>query len=299
MKYSKPPLTFAQQADLLMKRGLLANRGELIARLGQVNYYRLSGYLFPFRTANGGFLPGTQFDTVWHRYTFDRQLRLLLLDAIERVEVAVRTRMINDHCLLHGPFGYLESATLPGLKSHAHQTFLAKLREEVGRSHETFVKHYNAKYSSETDLPLWMVAELMSFGAMFTLFTGLDKQAQTALAGAYAMPGPVLRSWLHTLSYIRNLCAHHARVWNRVLAIQPYVPRKHTHPDWHAPVDVQASQRKIFSVLMLLRYMLSRVAPRSSWQARLEGLLKRYPDLPIADMGFPRNWKDCPVWRPF
>ena len=90
MIYAKPALTFEAQADLLA-----ANRDELIARLKAVNYYRLSGYLYPFRDLpNDTFRPGADLDTVWRRYNFDRRLRLILLDAIERIEVAVRTRLV-------------------------------------------------------------------------------------------------------------------------------------------------------------------------------------------------------------
>jgi abortive infection bacteriophage resistance protein len=90
MNYDKPPLSFAAQADLLLKRGLIADRTLLIDRLKNVNYYRLSGYLYPYRLANDNYKPGTTFDKVWRHYTFDRQLRLIVIDAIERFEVSIR-----------------------------------------------------------------------------------------------------------------------------------------------------------------------------------------------------------------
>src|SRR6266508_2779501 len=94
MEYPKQALTFEQQADLLISRGLIADRNLLINRLRSVNYYRFSGYLYPFRNSDDTFHSGTTFEKVWRHYTFDRRLRVIVMDAIERVEVAVRTQTV-------------------------------------------------------------------------------------------------------------------------------------------------------------------------------------------------------------
>ena len=219
------------------------------------------------------------------------------MDAIERVEVSVRTRMVNAFSLKYGPFGHLSSAALPGLLPDEHSGFLWNLRAEAKKSREPFVDHYRTKYTAEADLPLWMAAELMSFGAMLTFYRGIEKHVQTPLAAEYQIQGPVLHSWLRTLSYIRNMCAHHARTWDRVLAIQPFIPRRGSQPQWYTPVDVSARRNCLFSVLTVLRYMLTIVAPQSHWQERLEKLLAAHPDIPLYAMGLPANWKDCPIWQ--
>ena len=114
MKYTKPSLTFTEQADQLLSRGMVtADRETLITHLGNVSYYRLSAYWYPFREPDETLKPGTTFEMVWRRYTFDRQLRLLVMDAIERVEVAVRTRLTNAFTLKYGAFGHLNPANLP------------------------------------------------------------------------------------------------------------------------------------------------------------------------------------------
>jgi abortive infection bacteriophage resistance protein len=108
MKYIKPALALEQQADQLIRRGLVGDRGILIDRLSAVNYYRLSGYLFPYRQPDDTFRPGTTLDEVWNRYTFDRRLRLLIMDPIERIEVHVRTALVYRMAHATGPFGYTE-----------------------------------------------------------------------------------------------------------------------------------------------------------------------------------------------
>ncbi|MGF1451685.1 MAG: Abi family protein [Opitutales bacterium] len=118
MEYVKEPLSLEDQADRLLARGLIANRDELIGRLRYVNYYRLSGYLHPFRI-NGSdhYRAGTSLAMVWRRYCFDRRLRVLLMDAIERIEVAVRTRFVHRFFMLYGAFGHLQKHNLPNLKT--------------------------------------------------------------------------------------------------------------------------------------------------------------------------------------
>ncbi len=116
MKYTKPALTLEEQADLLLNRGMAGDRNIMIARLRTVGYYRLSGYWFPFRKTDESFKEGTSFETVWNRYAFDRRLRLLVMDAIERIEVAVRSELAHYHSLHFGPFGYAtDHGTLPKL----------------------------------------------------------------------------------------------------------------------------------------------------------------------------------------
>ena len=137
MIYSKKALTQEDQADLLLARGLIASRSELINRLRAVNYYRLSAYLYPFRQPDNSFRPGTTLDMVWRRYSFDRRLRIILLDAIERIEVALRTRLVYHFVQAHGPFGHLDEKNLPGFNKlpvwKRLQRNLTALRQFKGR----------------------------------------------------------------------------------------------------------------------------------------------------------------------
>ena len=139
MEYTKPSLTYEEQADVLISRGLLADRDILIATLQNVNYYRLSGYLYPFRNADDSFLDGTTLDIVWRRYRLDRRLRFLLLDAIERVEVALRSRLVYHFVHKHNAFAYLDKIYLPDLDQTKYDDFKQKLATEISRSKEKFV----------------------------------------------------------------------------------------------------------------------------------------------------------------
>lgn len=302
MIYSKPALLYNEQADLLISRGLIADRVLLIERLKAVNYYRLSGYLHTFRIIDTDgqrldlYLPGTNFTTVWRRYVFDRQLRLLVLDGIERVEIAMKTRLTHDFCRRYGAFGYLESQNLPRLAPLQHADFLRRVADETLRSREDFIKHFSSKYGDSHEyLPLWMAVEIMSYGSVLTLFHGMAESELKQVAAGFGLKLPLLDSWITTLNYIRNICAHHGRLWNRELGIKPKIPFKDQYPDWHTPIPTPAD--RIFSVLTILRYFLSQIAPQSKWQDRLERLLSEYSEIPLEFMGFPKNWKGHAVWK--
>jgi len=303
MNYTKPALSFEQQAQRLLDRGLIAsNKAALVSHLKAVNYYRLSAYWYPFKrtdpvSGEESFAPNTNFDVIWGRYTFDRELRLLVMDAVERVEVSIlRTRMVEQFALSHGPFGYTDIRNFsPRFSAPEHTRLLNELDEAVNRSSEEFVGRFRGKYTNEPRLPLWIAVEVMTFGQLFTLFRNLDRAEQQTLSQQFNLYPPVLISWLHTLNFIRNACAHHARLWNRELPIRPIIPDARHRPEWHTPF--QFDNRFMFTVLTLLHDLQKRIDPQSDWKNRLETILQGYPEIPLAWMGFPKNWKDSPIWK--
>ena len=303
MKYTKPALSFQQQAQRLIERGLLvSNPTQLADHLSQVNYYRLSAYWYPFKrvdpeTGTETFAPGTSFEMIWQRYTFDRELRLLVMGAIEHIEVALlHTRMVEQFTLLHGPFGYADLKNFnPKFNVVSHRRLISELNESEKHSKEKFIGRFRGKYTSEPYLPLWVAAEIMTFGQLFTFFRFLHRAEQKSLAYQFGLFPPVLESWLFTLNFIRNVCAHHARLWNRELPIRPLLPDERHNPEWHSPAKID--NKRPFAVLTLLQYLLNQLDGTNHWKDRLENLLAKYPEIPIRLIGFPSNWRDCPIWK--
>lgn len=296
MKYNKGHLSFEGQADLLIQRGLVADKTLLISRLENINYYRLSGYFYPYRQADNTFKPGTTLDRVWRHYTFDRRFRLAVMDAIERVEVSVRTQLIYELSRISGAFGYGNPTALPQLTTAEYARWIEEIKKEFDRSRETFVAHFKSKYGDTHPLlPLWMAGEIMPFGCTMTMYRGVADEVKRNIAAHYGVPDEVLTSWLHTINVIRNICAHHSRLWNRELGVKPFIPRKQKYPQWHEPVAIP--QNRIFGVLTILRYLLRITAPQSKWENRLLSLLDEYPEISRWSMGFPDNWRESPLWK--
>jgi abortive infection bacteriophage resistance protein len=307
MKNEKRHHTIEEQVQLLLGRGLEGDPDLMASRLVVVNYYRLSGYWFPMQMGPSypeiigatpeTFRPGSTFENVWRRYTFDRELRLLVLDAIERFEVAVRTQLAYHHAFIHGPFGYAnDPKSRPKLKREDFAKFYAGLLEELGRSKEQCIKHYFKKYGDEHDVPpIWQAVEVMSFGNIVTLYRHTTSKVKQGVASTFGIPDTVMESWLLSLNTIRNICAHHSRLWNRELGNRPMIPRLEEFPDWHLPVQIR--NERLFGILTILKYSMNRIAPQSQWALRFHKFLADYPDIPIADMGFPENWDQNPIWR--
>ncbi|MCW7468190.1 Abi family protein [Leptospira kanakyensis] len=295
MKYTKPHLPYEKQADQLLERGLIADRAELIQKLSQVSYYRLSGYWFPFRDFPGEqFKPNTSLDEIWNRYAFDRRLRFHLLDGIERIEVYIRSRLTYEFTFQHGAFGYLEAKNFPGILPSEHHKLIVKIEKEVLRSSETFIEHFNKKYQDSHPLPpLWMVAELFSFGTMLSLLRGVNANVRKPIADDLNLDTSVLLSWIRSLNGVRNMCAHHGRIWNRQFGDKPIIPRKDN--DWKTPVQIRND--RVFGILTVIKYCLNTIAPQSQWPMRFRELLDGFSNIPMNQMGFPMNWEDCPIWK--
>lgn len=260
--------------------------------LQQINYYRLSAYWLPYEQdhANHTFKPGTNFDAVLSTYSADRRLRLLFLDAIERIEVCVRCHWAYELAHKHGPHGYLE----PALAKNPHfwQANLEKLQSEVGRSDEVFIQHIKANYSEPLP-PVWAAAEVMSLGLLSSWYNNLKPSAtRVAIASAYQVDDSVLSSWLHHLTVVRNICAHHSRLWNRRFVLTPQLPR--TKPTGLGRQFVPGS-RKIYNTMVLILHLMDLIAPESMWKQHLVTYL-RSGNLDLKSMGFPKNWQAYPTW---
>ncbi|MCB1893593.1 MAG: Abi family protein [Rhodocyclaceae bacterium] len=298
MRFAKPALTVEQQVELLEKRGMaIPDRTRAAHYLTHINYYRLRAYWLPFEEQAGDgshrFRAGTSFEDALTLYLFDRKLRLMLMDAIERVEVAVRTRWAHVLALRYGPHAYLRGEIFQ--EAWKYRRCLEGLTEEIARSHETFIDHYRTTYSEPELPPLWAACEVMSFGQLSKWLENLKYRAdQKEIAAPYGLDPMVLGSFLHHLTHIRNLCAHHSRLWNRRLTFTMRLPRNPRHiVGWFNP----AAERNLYNTLVMLTYLLGVIAPHSSWKGRLKTLMAECPKAHPSAMGFPTEWEKLQVWK--
>lgn len=290
MRYLKPALNFDQQLDLLRQRGLTVRDPARASRwLRSVSYYRLSAYFLPFKDGDR-FRPESDFNDIAGLYIFDRKLRLLVLDAIERIEVAIRTSVTYEIGHAYGAFGHTDPANFAS--EFNHPRFLSELWDEEQRAKEAFALHFRKQYAEEPHLPVWMATELLSFGTVSKLYQSLTPKLRQRIAAPYNVDAQFLASWLHTLTYTQNVCAHHKRLWNRQLAIKPRFPsRSRTWP--HQVPD----NGRLYAVLVVLRHMMMVNSPNSKWVGRLHELLIAHPTVPQAAMGFPNGWQKLTTWR--
>ncbi len=311
--FCKPSHSLDEQLAKLQARGLeIPDTVRARRYLANISYYRLSAYTRPFYVPNTEahcFLTGTRFDDVLSLYVFDRELRLLLLDAIERLEVALRTQLANTLADHYGPHGYCDPALFDS--RYNHTWLMETLRTESNsRDAETFIRHYRQKYpDSPEQPPIWMAVELLTFKQVSTLFGRLRAPEDIQRIEAhFGWKYPVLKSWFRSLSDLRNLCAHHGRVWNREFGSFPERPKK-IPAEWPMPpariptgahgqnAQSLEPQRRLYMQVLVIESLLRVVSPASHWSIRLVQLLARYPAVSRAHMGFPADWLTLPFWQ--
>lgn len=298
----------------MKSRGLLFD-SEYDAELmfSQINYYRLSAYALPFQKVKDRFDGGTSLKDLVNLYSFDRELRLLAFDAIERIEIAIRTQMIyqlahkykdshwQDNAALFKPPHTIERT---GRTIDIYKDIQNCIDKHLTAKHpEVFVRHYINEYNEPRNPPSWMSLELLTIGELSRLYTALRHNAdRQAIAQFFGLHHTVFTSWLHTLVYARNICAHHSRLWNREFAIKPEILKKPVHPWLSAVFDT--NNHRCFYFLSMLKYLLISANPTNHFAEKLKELLNKYPKTPIRFMGIPNmedgslvNWQNEPIWN--
>jgi len=293
--YQKSFLSYAEQIALLKNRGLsFKDEAKTLNIFESVSYYRLSNYWQPFLKdkQNKLFKENIDFDDVFKLYKFDAALRRIIMAEIEKIEIAVRSKIAYILSLSNGSF-WLEKENIFS-NSEMYATIISNIKEEINRSHESFILSFKKEYSNDIP-PAFMALETVSFGTLSKLykFLKLDKYKQE-IAQFFCLSDVAFESWLHSLVYVRNICAHHARLWNRQMRISP-LPLKTHKNTWLN--NKQVSNNRIYFILSMIIYLLSIINPKHSFKQKLDVLFSEYPSVDRTAMGFPANWREEPLWK--
>lgn len=324
VEYDKPHLTLPQQVERLASRGLEIRDRDRAARLLEtIGYYRASAYAYPFRELlrddapretsvqfrSSTFIPGAQFSWVEDMWRFDRDLRLLVLDAIEIVEIALRSK-VGHHLGLRNKFAHLEVQCLdpertsqPDNDDPEHSLFDVWLERYLehqtsAAKSEDLIKHYVEKYDAR--LPIWVATEIMEFGQLVRLYgfatDGDRSQISIELGG---VSGAVFVRWMKVANYVRNVAAHHARLWNRRLTYK--VGRIPGNAELLVHLNEHSDHRtRVYGMCAILAHLTSLIRPEDRWSARFVQLIEGFPTgppvAPETHMGFPEQWRELELW---
>lgn len=293
--YSKQLISFTDQITLLKQRGLiLGDELRALHLLQNISYYRLSGYWYPLLADKQRhiFKPGSTFEAAYNIYKFDSELRKLIIAELEKIEVAVRTQTAYILSTQYHAHWFEDSSLFSNPVRHTK--VLAKIEEEYNRSDEEFITAFKAKYSDHFP-PNWMTMEIASFGTLSILYGNLQPgRAKRSIAAYFGLPDTVFASWLHCIVYVRNICAHHSRLWNKILSIRPLMPRSPRNTFIALPAS---GTQQTYFVLSMIIYLLNTVNPNHSFISRFKELLNRYPSIDVRAMGFPINWENEKLWE--
>jgi len=303
--FNKPPLSYADQIKLLKTRGLLITNEPKVQHLLEViSYFRLSGYWYPLLEdkQNHIFKKDSCFETAFNIYKFDRELRLIVIRELEKIEVAVRAKMIYVLSHSKGPFWYIDRANFSNPVKHTET--LSKIGIEFNRSDEDFIKAFKAKYSDPLP-PSWMMLEVSSFGNLSSFYSNLKpSRDKRNIANYFGLNENTFASWLHSIAYLRNICAHHTRLWNKDMRIQPNIPNSPHYPFLSITTyfndktnQTLPLNNKAYFVFSMIIYLMNIINPKHTIKEKLNSLLVKYPNIDTRAMGFPVNWRSELLWR--
>ncbi|MDI9456235.1 MAG: Abi family protein [Spirochaetota bacterium] len=304
--YKKESLSFVQQVDLLQSRGMIINNPSYVEELlKHVSYYHLEAYFYSYYKnpkENHKFDDGVEFSNIWRDYTFDRRFRELLGRALERIEISVKTQFVYHLSQNYGPFPIKKEhfKNMPSPKWDNLMKYLSRVDQE---NREVFTKHLRKKYCLEI-LPIWALAELVSFGNISLMISYIsDKKIRKAFQATYGIDYDIFIKWIDHLRVVRNVCAHHLRLWNRRFETIPTIPNSIEDPYkslwvWpiqHRIVNNPFNERRIYNTVVMIDYFLSKISPKNTWKKDIAALIKDY-EIDAARMGFPNNWEKNQFW---
>lgn len=298
MNYTKPALDLQQQIDKLKQRGLsILDEPRAAHYLSNISFYRLRAYTYPFQDnsdPNHPFIKPVSFDEIISLYVFDRRLRLLLFNALEKIEISFRTKLVYEFSQNNGSHWYEN----PGMYRNAYRfnTDINQLYEEIRRSNETFIGHYFSNYTNPINPPAWMSLEVASIGLLSKLFINLKKGSEKIkVTNQFGLTKPeILESWIHSLTTLRNICAHHGRLWNRRFIIQPTMPY---NTKYQFIKNRNIHTNKLYALLCCINYILNIISPNNSFKPELRQLIQSCHLVDLHEMGFPKDWENDPFWQ--
>ena len=296
---NKPAKTVQDQIALLQSRNMAFRQVSNASHfLSNISYNRLKGYWWEMQDnrTQHHFVDGSYFEDVIDLYNFDRHLRLIVFNAIERIEISLRTKLIYHLSLGYGPVWYLDPSLFENHKIYS--VFLSKLFLDVSNSSEEFIKKHYENHPLEHP-ESWKALEVLTLGALSKLYQNIQHQLpeKNIIAREFGLYNQkYLSSWLLSITVIRNIIAHHSRLWNRVVINKYDWPPSAPKPLLtYVPDNTQ--RRKIFPILSAILYMNNEISPGHALKTELIALFSTFPDVKLSRMGFPINWKNEPIWK--
>lgn len=281
MSTVKPSKTFEQQIEILKNRGLIINDyKEAVFMLSNVNYYRFTAYLLPYKKEDGTYKDGITFEMIASLYRFDKEFRTLLIDILGSIEISFRTYVAYTLANNHKPLGYLRKENF--INPTYHNNFLLSLENEKrSNSNKLFIKHHNEKYNGK--LPIWVATEIMTFGMLSKLYSNMLPEDKTFIKNNLCnVPIALVEQWLQALTNIRNQCAHYGRIYNTKLPIVKIKKqdKKHNIPD-----------NMIFAYIIAMKYLIADSITWNKFFTKLQVLISDYYNyIDLKLIGFPENW---------
>ena len=294
--FSKPYSNPHDLIALLKSRGLsISDDAKAEHYLEHIGYYRLSAYIYPLLKMPKEqhiYKQGASFSKVMMLYRFDKKFRLFLFNEIEKIEIAVRSTIVNVASSMIGdPFWMTDSINFTD-QNRFNRT-MSLIDNELRHTREDFIVHFRATYSNPYP-PAWILSEILPLGVMTNIYSNIkNKKIKKRISQTFGLQVDPFESWLTIITVTRNSCCHHSRVWNKVYSIRATLPNRMTRPWITLPTD----RLRIYFTICVIKYFLDIISPDNDMLAKLRWLFVDYPEIDLRAMGFPEGWEMEPLWR--
>lgn len=301
MQYYKPALRLPAIIEKVEGWGVkITNYAEAKFLLTHLDFFRFKQYYFALKVQydRGMACHGQEslrLSDVSKLNEFDRRLRVHLIEALEGFELSLKCSVVRHLSLKYGSMGYVEKVPM-GSQSR-HVDFIGQLEHSIKQREEQndpIFKRFNEKYFEAELPPLWISVEAMSFGMLVKWIKNLKLRCdRRAIAYPFNLDEKTLLSFARNLVVLRNSCAHNQKIWDRV-CLEFKVPNSN---DEFSESVSSSSDRLMYNTLAGLCFLNDIVRLDSCWKKRLILMLEEQSIVDLSAMGFPKNWKDLPVWR--
>lgn len=284
LKKQQPPMTIDEQVENLKSIGLIVDDEEYAKKiLNDISYFRLvKAYSLNLKPKNGCYDKQTTFKEIVALYLFNANFRQIIFPEIEKVEINVRCRVANFFAEQYGVLGYLQAENFADENYHAQ--FLKDINEEIGRNSKApFVRNFRENYEGG-NLPIYALVEVFNFGTLSKFYKNMLNKDKKAIAKSFGVGYTYFESWLESISYVRNICAHYGRIYNAKLSKTPILYKEYT--------QVGIGNNRIYGVLLCLKHLLKNDVHWNLFVDKIELLFDKYQYVKISTMGFPENWRE-------
>ena len=294
--FTKPYTSSKELVSLLISRGLYINNCiEAEQYLDNIGYYRLSAYMYPLLQLPKEahiYKHRASFQKVMMLYRFDKKLRMLIFNEIEKIEIALRRAVMQIPAeITDNPFWLTDVNNF--LDAGKFNDTMQAISGEYRKSKEEFILHYKRTYSNSYP-PAWILGELLTIGNINSIYRNIKQnRIRKRISKHFGLSIKVFESWLTILAVTRNACGPHARVWNKQHAITPALPTNPIGPWITQPTD---TMRTYFD-LCIIKYFLDIISPANDMLAKLRWLFVEFPEIDLKALGFPTGWETEPLWK--
>jgi len=296
-QYTKPYKKHQVLINLMKKRGLtISNETNAIDTISYIGYYRMSGYAHPFlKTPKTShiFHNGVSFEDIINLYQFDKNLRILILNQIEKIEIGIRAVLVSEGTEYYrNPYWMTQRSSYRAQIPNGFRNMVSKIRNEFDRSNEDFAKHFRNQYLNSFP-PAWILSETLTFGSITFLYSNLKPGAKLNISKKFGLMIEPFESWIGILHLTRNICCHHSRLWNRWNSMNPSIPINNA-PSWIANIN---NPRSTYFNLCVIKHFVDIISPNNDMADNIKKLLTDFPIVYPQSMGFPANWQEEAIWK--